>query len=568
MKKTTVASNTDAQEKFLKIFFFIYPFLIGGYHEFVSCAASVVLFVFTALTVKKDGEITIKTSLPFIAVSALVASYAVSALWAIDGGLALWGAVKFLPLFPLSLTLMRLGSEKKDGVFSVVPLSGALMTLLSFGLKFIKPLKSQFTVSNRLAGFFQYPNVFALFCLAGIIISATKKKIGFSDVLSIGILIFGIFESGSRTVFALFVLSVIILLFCVKSRKIKFSLLGLTAAGITAAVIYALATDNFQTIGRFLTSSFGGSTFLGRLLYYKDALPVILKRPFGLGYMGYRFAQSEFQTGVYSVMFVHNEALQVLLDVGWIPGILLFAAIIKSFFSRRTTATQKLLLFIISAHCALDFDLQFVSVFSIFVACLDFDGGKEKKIKISPGAAFAVLGVATAACLYFGTAQFFQYIGDYKTAAKIYPANTLALIENMSAEEDIGKANETAKKILKRNKSAVPAYRVRAGYEFSKGNAREFIELKETAIKKSPYDVEEYEDYAVKLITLAQKFHEAGSAPSERYCIEKLAGIPEELKKVEAKTDPFAWKIKDVPRLKLSGQIEGFIKSLPKENLR
>lgn len=58
---------------------------------------------------------------------------------------------------------------------------------------------------------------------------------------------------------------------------------------------------NIAFLERFYVFSIKESTFVGRLLYYYDALPVIRKNPFGLGYMGYYYIQQSIQTGVYFV---------------------------------------------------------------------------------------------------------------------------------------------------------------------------------------------------------------------------------------------------------------------------
>lgn len=50
-------------------------------------------------------------------------------------------------------------------------------------------------------------------------------------------------------------------------------------------------TGNMQSIGRYLTISLSSSTFLGGLLYVKDAVIPILTNPLGLGYQGYGYEQ-------------------------------------------------------------------------------------------------------------------------------------------------------------------------------------------------------------------------------------------------------------------------------------
>ena len=74
------------------------------------------------------------------------------------------------------------------------------MTVLSGGLSLIPPLNGFFTVNSRLAGFFQYPNTFALYLLAGIILT------------------------GSRTGFVLFAVTVVCFCFILRDRRIRIGL--------------------------------------------------------------------------------------------------------------------------------------------------------------------------------------------------------------------------------------------------------------------------------------------------------------------------------------------------------
>ena len=136
-------------------------------------------------------------------------------------------------------------------------------------------------------------------------------------------------------------------------------------------------------MGRFLTISTQSSSLNGRLLYYFDALPVVLKNPFGLGYYGYYFSQGSFQTGVYSVVSIHNDILQFLLDIGWVPTILFVVAIVISVFSKRISYTQRLLLIVLIGHSLFDFDLQFVSMMFIIILCMDFEIGRITEFKIN-----------------------------------------------------------------------------------------------------------------------------------------------------------------------------------------
>ena len=89
--------------------------------------------------------------------------------------------------------------------------------------------------------------------------------------------VFGIIMSGSRTVFVLTAVAVI-WVFAAKSSGKKV-IISVLAAGAVVAVILAVAAGSAGILERFTNISFGASTFLGRILYVQDALPLILKHP-------------------------------------------------------------------------------------------------------------------------------------------------------------------------------------------------------------------------------------------------------------------------------------------------
>lgn len=184
-------------------------------------------------------------------------------------------------------------------------------------------------------------------------------------------------------------------------------------------------TGNQDTIGRFLTISLESSTLMGRLLYYRDVLPVILKHPFGLGYMGYYYAQGGFQTGVYATKFVHNELLQFAVDVGWIPTLLFAFALLRRLLARKTPAMQRMLLFAICAHSMLDFDLQFLSIFLSFSLRWTQRKGKRSygNGKTESKGTFLSAGALAAVCLYLGAALF----AGYRKTTRLPPGFTLAI---------------------------------------------------------------------------------------------------------------------------------------------
>ena len=127
-------------------------------------------------------------------------------------------------------------------------------------------------------------------------------------------------------------------------------MLGCIGGGAVLILLYCALSGQMDILSRFLKISLNQSTFIGRLLYAQDAFPTILKTPFGTGYMGYYFIQQSIQSGVYGIMFIHNDLLQILLDVGWIPFIVFVTAIVLSLLNRNTPLRYKLILLTITAH--------------------------------------------------------------------------------------------------------------------------------------------------------------------------------------------------------------------------
>lgn len=371
-KKETIYSDI------IKLFFFFTPFFFGLFYEYAACICAVVLLLLLLYLIDRQKKLSIRFNMLLTALLALLAGYLLTPFWAVDSGMALLGFFKFLPAALFWLLLMQLGPEVRERLFLTIPVSGITMTLLSYPTLWIPALTPYFYASDRLGGFFQYSNSFALFLLLGIIPLAFQKKRRFLCLAGILVLLFGILATGSRTVFMLTVL--IFLWLCLTRKRLRIPLMLLLAACVAAALLFVAITGNQDTIGRFLTISLESSTLMGRLLYYRDVLPVILKHPFGLGYMGYYYAQGGFQTGVYATKFVHNELLQFAVDVGWIPTLLFAFALLRRLLARKTPAMQRMLLFAICAHSMLDFDLQFLSIFFVLFLTMDPEEGKGDRM--------------------------------------------------------------------------------------------------------------------------------------------------------------------------------------------
>lgn len=545
---------------FLTVFLIISLYAVGIFNEYVSCIMSAVLCIYICVAAIKNNFFNFRINLTSIAVTVLVFGYAVTALWAVDSGEAVIGFFKFLPLFLFMLAAMQ--QENARASLVAVPYACAVMTVVSAVLMQVPALADWFSVSGRLSGFLQYSNTFALLLLISVILLATKPAYRYYDYISVPVLIFGIIYSGSRSVFILTILSVLVLIIFNKNKKIRLALLLSLVAVVAAALVYVTLTDNFSTIGRFLTTTLESSTFLGRFLYFQDALPVILRHPFGLGYMGYYYMQQSFQTGVYSVMFIHNDFLQIMLDVGWVPAGLLIAAIIKSFLKKGSSLQKRLLIIMVAAHSCFDFDLQFLAVFMVLLLLLDFDEGKEVSLYVEyPAIMATALSAVAVICIYMGCAQALFSFHQNTLSQKLYPWNTQNDIQMLSQTNDAAEMNEIAGRILSRNEYVAVAYSAKSAYAYAQGNVKQMIDYKHKVFETAPFSYNEYEEYCYQLIYSIQYYDQAGDSYSADYCFKELTDGVARLQSNADRLSNLGKKIDDQPQTALPQEILDFIEA-------
>mgnify|MGYP002529928648 CR=1 FL=1 len=389
------------------------------------------------------------------------------------------------------------------------------------------------------------------------LIIISKEKFTAVDGGIVVVLLFGLLYTGSRTVFVLLVISNLVMLFCGKSRLAK-ALILIGIAVIIIIALYGIMHNGIGAFSRFLTISLKESTFLGRLLYLQDAVPVVLKRPFGLGYMGYYYIQQEIQTGVYAVRFAHNDFLQILLDIGWLPFLLFLTAIIKTVCSKRVPIYKKIILCVISLHCCFDFDMQFVALFFVFLLFTEYDTGKEYIVN-NRGAWCTVSMIAASICLYCGIALIFSQLGRSDIAGEMYPWNTENEIILLTEAKNITEANKIADDIISRNTHVQIAYSAKARYYFSKGDFGSLIECKNQIFEKAPFAYEEYEEYCYMLIHGITLYEQAGDMHSAEICKKELLSTKEKVEGAENRLSKLGRMIHDQPITRLPEEITDYI---------
>lgn len=525
----------------------------GGYFVFVSSFMNVIGGISVFFLLLRAKKIYISKSMTSISISLFVFMYFIVCLWAVDRGMAFMGAMKFFPV-AVFLFLICQKEEEREKLIALLPLLGSLMTIFSFVMMQFEIFKPTVTVAGRLAGFFQYPNTYAVFMLVCLLISIFRlnfKQLDWLEILYIIVEIFGIYMSGSRTVFVLTIFSLILVL-AARKEKLKMLLGIFLVFGVIAGILF-FTEDGRELVLRISGMSTGFSTFFGRILYVQDAVKLILKHPLGLGYYGYYFMQQEIQTGVYSVANAHNELIQAMLDIGIIPGIFLYIGIVKSIFPSRTEARNKIVLTVLLLHSLFDYDLQFLTMWYVLILFIDLGTIKEYKISGLTKTVSAIVGAAVIGCaVSVGLSDLFYIINDFSKAEQMYEGNTLAKIDSLSEIESVEELQEKADEILTENEHVAIAYSAKARALFSQGDVEGFIKNKLTALQRAPYQYEEYTDYLDTLAYCVGEYIQKKDMDSAKSCLLRAEQVPGMLETVKKKTSMLGWKIKDRPEVTLS----------------
>lgn len=547
---------------YLDIILILSLLLSGSFFEYTSCLLSVMLSVYLFVSILKSRYLSLKINLFSISVFSICIMYAISSLWAIDSGMAVIGFFKFLPLMLYMISLWQ--SERKTEFQNILPFVSSTMVVVSIIAMYIPMISNSFSVAGRLSGFFQYPNAFALFLLVCELLLLNKKHFKIVDYLCFLVLIIGILYTGSRTVFVIAILSNLVLLI-ERFKVLKFNKAFLIIFLILLSSIGVLFLFKRDILTRYLSISFLESTFVGRILYCWDALPTILRHPFGIGYLGYSYIQTEIQTGLYTVRYVHNDFLQLFLDVGWIPALIFIVAIISAFFKKSITFHNKVIIGVICLHSFFDFDLQFIALFLILLILLNTNEGKTFYIKRSICSIAVTVVAIFILNIYMGTHLFLSAFNKNFAAEKLYPFNTENKIAILSMTTDIEIANKFADEILAYNEVSYIPYTIKAKYCYSKGEIIEFINYKRLIFTKNPFNYDEYEDYCRLLIALISKFNEIGDYESADFCKNELIEIKDQLEQNKNLLSDLGKKINDQPNTKLSDEVLYFINRFKEE---
>lgn len=507
----------------------------------------------------KKGSLSIDDKYGILCKAVILLGGIFSVFFGIDMGESMHGVLRLCAYLAAGIASMQVSVENKRRILITLPVLGILFSVCSL---FRKCDIFKFwiaTETGRLAGPFEYPNTMALFLLIGVVVSEQLWKRG-KHIIQF-LLIICVMATGSRTVFAALC---VYLFYCfIRHRgKNKGFIMLMAAAGL---IIFTanICSQDLYGFGRFMTVGINSSTLQGRLLYWEDALKMLVKHPLGLGYMGYFYLQQAEQTGVYSVRYVHNEWLQWLLDYGILAGAGAVFYIVRQLRLNKMGAAEKELLCIIAACSFFDFHLQFISIVCIVALLFPKEricrGKRLQSLRIA-----AAVGMFAAAVLVTAdvTARHLARQGDYGQAVLWNPLSAQYKQEYLLQSKDLDSAEIYADRLLKDNKYLYAAYMIKSNAAANKGQAGLFIENRKQALRLRKYKTEEYEDYFRILLSLYLQADTDNNVEVMEQCKNAMKEIPKIITKVKKQTSVRAYRIQQKPELYFNKEYEKIINAL------
>jgi len=359
--------------------------------------------------------------------------------------------------------------------------------------------------------------------------------------------------TGSRSLLVLLALTMLVLLFVNWRAVCLATLSGLAAV----ALIFLIAPE---ALLRASDVSFSSGEWITRLAYYYDGIRLLPGHLFGMGHLGWWYMQPRIQTAVYDARFIHCWPLQVALDVGVIPALLLVGSAVRLFFHKKVDFRGKLLLILICGHALIDFDLNFLPVAFLLVLVLPDGGGKatqpSKPKKQWMGAA-ALL--AAGLSLWLGTATLLSYVGAQKAALALYPYDTEAMEAMELQESDPIQAEQWADRILRGNPLVYEAYNVKAKALASQGDWMDAVQMKQRFLSIYRLEGKEYDVYLQYIYAALQQ---AAAGEDIDTCIlltDWGLSVPETMETVKKELSPYAYQISHQSTLVLSSQSQDFL---------
>lgn len=555
-----MAILTEREFTVARALFWLAFFCVGLFHEIPAYLWGAVAGGFVCFTAVRRGTLRVRGGVCSWCLLGVVGCALLTQIWSVDRGSSLSEFGKLLVCLIGGVLLWQVSDQQRQRLKEDLPLIMGAVVLVGIPAYFLPVLQKYFFADgNRLGSLLQYPNTMALLCLVSLIIlfhrAANGRRAWYVFVCA-AVLLVGIFLSGSRIVFVLCVLTVLVYLIALKPLR-RFLLIG----GVVAAAavgLYLAFTGDFDVVGRFATMLSDNNSLLCRFLYVQDALPMLKDHPLGMGGGGYAALAGSYASGVYGVRYVHNDILQLALDWG-IPAMLLFLiAFFRSFW--RGNLEHRTVLSVIFAHAFLDFDLQFPAVVLTLLLFADCYSGPVLRLKNAERRFLGgVAAILCAVLFYGGGALLPAQLGYAGVTLTLLPWDTTLRCDILEQTQDVESAQRLAQAVLRRNPYSAEALSAMGTVCFAQGNGADAGAYYLRAIRQQPYEKSLYEQLIRATSKSISDADSAGDYETMAVLMEQIRQAEQVRRTTLQNTSKLGWRVEHKPDLKFSEETEAYI---------
>ena len=476
---------------------------------------------------------------------------AVSVMTAVSRGDAVVGLLKLVILGIYIVWCLQMTEIEKTEAIANIPKLGILVLVSSALLIFLPSYRNVvINRAGRLSGTFEYSNTLALVFLISLatffeLDDGKDKTINRERVLYFMTMVFAILWTGSR--FTIVLTGLYLLCLGIRRRRVNATYILALIIILTLIILYSRFTGDARGIARIGTLFSNSSTLIGRVIYWKDGVKVLIDNPLGMGSMGWFLTQEATQSAPYVTKFVHNSFLQMGLDYG--IGFMVITIGLACLSIIHARKGFKTLLAIIYMHMFFEFDSEYMVVLFIVVLFVEVDwlGIKEVSLESKQIHLNAVFAVMVLLLAWQSVVWLCVKANRLESALKLNPESILIETEVMTRKDDLDDKYRLAKHILTQNQFIGQAYDECAMYDSSKGRIVELLKDGRRACKYQKYYMEAYGHY----IILLEGAYMSGDEQTQNLAVRGMETVVKDLKKVEESTDKLAYRTVDAPNFVL-----------------
>ena len=524
--------------------------LYGGYYSFSVLLSGVVLALLLLHAAWRAGFLRLPTGPEAWCLYALLICTLLTVPFSVSGGMAFAGVLRLLVWVLFFLYAATYSRQERAEILDVVAYEGAALSLITI-VGFVYDNAAGIENANgRIDGFFQYANTWSLFLLVCLILLVMKEKRRLIDWPAMASLLFGVYLSGSRGVFLL--LLPLALAWgvhrLVRRRDVK--TVAIAAGGLVLVGILATLLSGGLVLDRLRAITLSSSSLNGRLLYYLDGLGMLARHPLGLGRGGYLYLQPLEQTGVYTLLYIHNEYLQAALDGGILAGLCMMGLCAALLLRKGAPARERAVVFAIAAHALIDFDFQFSAVAFLLLLC--GSGGRSREIRLPRReVSAAVCAVLSLTLGYFSLVYCLDFLDRPAAAYALFPADLSLAEKRLQSFAGVDEAEPVADAILSSTDLSMLAWDCKFAASAQRGDLPGMAENRYQYLRLNRYRGEVYKEFT----SLLENACVQGSGQElVQYKALAQATILQ-LEEVNQTTSPLAYRIVDKPELDFTADV-------------